>query len=64
MVAACIAFVSNPDGNARIWLGVASTSTYTTFLIGRAFLGIFEAPIKSVVPSTITAIFSPRKSRS
>jgi MFS family permease len=42
---------------ACIWLGLASTRTYTLFLIGRAFLGIFEAPIESIVPSTITDIF-------
>ncbi|KAJ9668701.1 hypothetical protein H2201_001344 [Coniosporium apollinis] len=44
-------------GVACIWLGVASTKTYTPFLIGRAFLGIFEAPIESIVPSTITDVF-------
>lgn len=44
-------------GVACIWLGVASTKSYTPFLIGRAFLGIFEAPIESIVPSTITDIF-------
>lgn len=44
-------------GVACVWLGVASTKTYTPFLIGRAFLGIFEAPIESIVPSTITDIF-------
>ncbi|KAK5129290.1 hypothetical protein LTR08_003620 [Meristemomyces frigidus] len=42
---------------ACIWLGVASTTTYTSFLLGRAFLGIFEAPIESIVPSTATDIF-------
>lgn len=42
---------------ACIWLGVASTKSYTPFLIGRAFLGLFEAPIESIVPSTITDIF-------
>ncbi|KAJ9610535.1 hypothetical protein H2200_005312 [Cladophialophora chaetospira] len=44
-------------GVACVWLGVASTRTYTPFLIGRAFLGIFEAPIESIAPSTITDIF-------
>ena len=44
-------------GVACIWLGVASTRTYTPFLVGRAFLGIWEAPIESIVPSTITDIF-------
>ena len=42
---------------ACVWLGIASTKSYTPFLIGRAFLGIFEAPIESIVPSTITDIF-------
>ena len=44
-------------GVACIWLGIASTKTYTPFLVGRAFLGIFEAPIESIVPSTVTDIF-------
>lgn len=44
-------------GVACIWLGVCSDKTYTPFLIGRAFLGIFEAPIESIVPSTVTDIF-------
>lgn len=42
---------------ACIWLGSASTGTYTSFLLGRAFLGIFEAPIESIVPSTVTDLF-------
>lgn len=42
---------------ACIWLGVTSTKTYVPFLIGRAFLGAFEAPIESIVPSTITDMF-------
>lgn len=44
-------------GVACIWLGVASNKTYTPFILGRAFLGIFEAPIESIVPSTVTDIF-------
>lgn len=44
-------------GIACIWLGLCSDKTYTPFLIGRAFLGIFEAPIESIVPSTVTDIF-------
>jgi MFS family permease len=44
-------------GIACVWLGIASTKTYTVLLAGRAFLGIFEAPIESIVPSTITDIF-------
>ena len=42
---------------ACVWLGVASTKNYTTLLVGRAFLGVFEAPIESIVPSTVTDIF-------
>ncbi len=44
-------------GVACIWLGVASTKSYTPLLVGRAFLGVFEAPIESIAPSTITDIF-------
>ncbi|KAF4333209.1 major facilitator superfamily domain protein [Fusarium beomiforme] len=44
-------------GVACIWLGVASDATYTPFVIGRAFLGLFEAPIESIVPTTITDTF-------
>jgi MFS family permease len=42
---------------ACVWLGVASTRTYAVFIIGRAFLGMWEAPIESIVPSTITDVF-------
>ena len=42
---------------ACIWLGVASTRTYTIFIVGRAFLGAWEAPIESIVPSTVTDMF-------
>lgn len=44
-------------GVACIWLGVAANSSYTSFFLGRAFLGVFEAPIESIVPSTITDMF-------
>lgn len=44
-------------GIACIWLAVASTETYTIFIVGRAFLGAFEAPIESIVPSTIADMF-------
>lgn len=44
-------------GVACIWLGITSSKTYTPFILGRAFLGIFEAPIESIAPSTITDIF-------
>ncbi|KAK7432757.1 hypothetical protein QQZ08_000617 [Neonectria magnoliae] len=44
-------------GIACVWLGIASNATYTSFIIGRVFLGLFEAPIKSIVPTTVTDIF-------
>ncbi|KAH8883508.1 MFS general substrate transporter [Thozetella sp. PMI_491] len=44
-------------GVACVWLGFASNDTYTTFIAGRAFLGFFEAPIESIVPTTITDLF-------
>lgn len=42
---------------ACVWLGRASQTTYASFLIGRAFFGVWEAPIESIVPSTVTDIF-------
>ncbi|KAH9210421.1 major facilitator superfamily domain-containing protein [Leptodontidium sp. 2 PMI_412] len=39
-------------GVACIWLAIASETTYVPFIIGRAFLGLFEAPIEAIVPST------------
>lgn len=42
---------------ACIWLGLASTRTYTLLLIGRIFLGLVEAPIEALCPSTITDTF-------
>jgi MFS family permease len=42
---------------ACIWLAIASDKTYTVFLVGRAFLGAFQAPIESIVPSTVTDMF-------
>lgn len=42
---------------ACVWLGIASTRNYTVFIVGRAFLGIWEAPIESIVPSTITDMY-------
>src|SRR5690348_13197267 len=44
-------------GLACVWLGVASKKSYLSLLLGRAFLGIWEAPIESIVPSTVTDIF-------
>lgn len=42
---------------ACIWLGQASSHSYSNLLVARAFLGAFEAPIESIVPSTVTDIF-------
>ena len=42
---------------ACIWLAIAAERTYTPFIVGRAFLGLFEAPIEAIVPSTVTDIF-------
>ena len=44
-------------GIACIWLAITAEKTYTPFIIGRAFLGLFEAPIEAIVPSTVTDIF-------
>lgn len=44
-------------GTACVWLGRASETSYTSLVLARAFLGAFEAPIESIVPSTITDIF-------
>ncbi|KAF2666571.1 MFS general substrate transporter [Microthyrium microscopicum] len=43
-------------GIACFWCGLGDTN-YGVLVSGRAFLGIFEAPIESIVPSTITDIF-------
>jgi MFS family permease len=42
---------------ACIWLAIASKTTFTSFIVARAFLGLWEAPIEAIVPSTITDIF-------
>ncbi|CAK7199880.1 hypothetical protein SEUCBS139899_002566 [Sporothrix eucalyptigena] len=42
---------------ACVWLGSASSTSYASLLAGRAFLGFAEAPIESIVPTTITDIF-------
>lgn len=44
-------------GIACIWLAIACEKAYTPFIVGRAFLGLFEAPIEAIVPSTVTDIF-------
>jgi len=43
-------------GVACFWCGFGDNQ-YSILLSGRAFLGIFEAPIESIMPSTITDIF-------
>lgn len=44
-------------GIACIWLAIASEKTFPVFVCARAFLGLFEAPIEAIVPSTIADIF-------
>lgn len=39
---------------ACLWCGFGANQSYAVLISGRAFLGIFEAPIESIVPSTIT----------
>ncbi|KAL5000871.1 major facilitator superfamily domain-containing protein [Aspergillus recurvatus] len=44
-------------GIACIWVAVAAEKTYPVFVLGRAFLGLWEAPIEAIVPSTVTDLF-------
>lgn len=44
-------------GIACVWLAIAAQKTYSQFVVARAFLGLFEAPIEAIVPSTVTDIF-------
>lgn len=44
-------------GIACIWLAIAAEKSYVPFIVGRAFLGLFQAPIEAIVPSTVTDIF-------
>lgn len=44
-------------GVACVWLAIASQEQFTNFVIARAFLGLFEAPIEAIVPSTVADIF-------
>ncbi|KAL5046451.1 hypothetical protein BDW71DRAFT_214688 [Aspergillus fruticulosus] len=44
-------------GIACVWVAVASEKTYPVFVLGRAFLGLWEAPIEAIVPSTVTDLF-------
>jgi MFS family permease len=44
-------------GIACVWLAIAAEKTYPQFVVARAFLGLFEAPIEAIVPSTVTDIF-------
>ncbi|RDW68278.1 hypothetical protein BP5796_08935 [Coleophoma crateriformis] len=44
-------------GIACIWLAICAEKTYTPFIIGRAFLGLWQAPIEAIVPSTVTDTF-------
>lgn len=42
---------------ACVWLAIAAEKTYPDFVVARAFLGLWEAPIEAIVPSTITDMF-------
>lgn len=44
-------------GIACVWLAIASEKTYPVFVLARAFLGLWEAPIEAIVPSTVADIF-------
>ncbi|KAL5356427.1 major facilitator superfamily domain-containing protein [Aspergillus floccosus] len=44
-------------GIACVWLAMAAEENYPLFVVARAFLGLFEAPIEAIVPSTVTDIF-------
>ncbi|KAJ5548470.1 hypothetical protein N7513_005704 [Penicillium frequentans] len=44
-------------GIACIWLAIASEKTFPNLVCARAFLGLFEAPIEAIVPSTIADIY-------
>lgn len=42
---------------ACVWLAIAAEKTYPNFVVARAFLGLWEAPIEAIVPCTITDMF-------
>ncbi|KAL3490085.1 major facilitator superfamily domain-containing protein [Aspergillus germanicus] len=42
---------------ACVWLAIAAEKTYPIFVLARTFLGLWEAPIEAIVPSTVTDIF-------
>ncbi|KAL3455060.1 major facilitator superfamily domain-containing protein [Aspergillus heterothallicus] len=44
-------------GIACVWLAIAAEKTYPIFVLARTFLGLWEAPIEAIVPSTVTDIF-------
>ncbi|KAG2421505.1 hypothetical protein HFD88_005480 [Aspergillus terreus] len=44
-------------GIACVWLAIAAQENYPLFVVARAFLGLFEAPIEAIVPSTVADIF-------
>lgn len=44
-------------GVACIWLAICAEKTYAPFIVGRAFLGLCQAPIEAIVPSTVTDVF-------
>ncbi|GES65435.1 MFS general substrate transporter [Aspergillus terreus] len=44
-------------GIACVWLAIAAQENYPLFVVARVFLGLFEAPIEAIVPSTVADIF-------
>jgi MFS family permease len=44
-------------GIACVWLAIAAQENYPLFVVARAFLGLLEAPIEAIVPSTVADIF-------
>ncbi|KAL3470313.1 major facilitator superfamily domain-containing protein [Aspergillus californicus] len=42
---------------ACIWLAIAAEKAYPVFVITRTFLGLWEAPIEAIVPSTVTDLY-------
>jgi MFS family permease len=44
-------------GLALVWLAIATKTTYISFLLGRLFLGMWQAPQESLVGMTVTDAF-------
>ncbi|KAH6695333.1 major facilitator superfamily domain-containing protein [Plectosphaerella plurivora] len=44
-------------GLGCVWCGIASRTTFASFFVGRAFVGLLSGPVEALIPSTITDIF-------